>query len=40
MTADRASKAQEESLGRPELNTFNHRSRELHSRAQKHQQSS
>jgi hypothetical protein len=36
MTADRASKAQEESLGRPELNTFNHRSRELHIRAQKH----
>lgn len=33
MTADRASKAQEESLGRPDINTFNHRSRELYKRS-------
>ena len=33
MTADRASKGQEESLGRPDMNTFNHRSRSLHNRA-------
>mmetsp|Transcript_17545 Transcript_17545/g.16889 ORF Transcript_17545/g.16889 Transcript_17545/m.16889 type:complete len:111 (+) Transcript_17545:74-406(+) len=35
LTADKASKSSEESLGRPDLMTFNHRSKELFMRMNK-----